>query len=252
MRKLLCTAGVLVLMALFLPGAAHPQTVGACGWYLERSVVTWTWVWDSARSMWTQVDYEVDTYNNGCGYRYYASRVWVANGTPGWLTASTSATFTITKSIIPTSLMTAALMGIDSIAPRARPRSVVRMSIDSIAPRSAIQTTHTRFATSISSDSSWPDRDPNPARPVFAGDRTFFGNAGRKRITQHQEPHMTLPAAGCGSGQSLSRSQAAQRCRRDCGRPRVDAGSTPSCWSEPGAPAHRESQRAGFGRVGSA
>jgi len=88
MRKLLCTAGVLVLMALFLPGAAHPQTVGACGWYLERSVVTWTWVWDSARSMWTQVDYEVDTYNNGCGYRYYASRVWVANGTPGWLTAS--------------------------------------------------------------------------------------------------------------------------------------------------------------------
>jgi hypothetical protein len=86
-RKLLGTVVVVLTMAILLPGAAHPQTVGACGWYLERNVITSTWVWDSWQYRWTTVDYEVDTYNDGCGNRQYASRVWVSDGTPAWLTA---------------------------------------------------------------------------------------------------------------------------------------------------------------------
>jgi hypothetical protein len=88
MRKLLGTVVVLVTMAIMLPGAARPQTVGACGWYLERSTFTNQWVWDNAWSMWTTINYEVDTYNDGCGDRVYASRTWTGNGDFTWLNAN--------------------------------------------------------------------------------------------------------------------------------------------------------------------
>ena len=87
-RKLLGTVVVLLTMAILLPGAARPQAVGACGWYLEQATFANTWVWDSRVNGWTTIDYKLETYNNGCGSRYYVSRVWTGDGTPTWLVAN--------------------------------------------------------------------------------------------------------------------------------------------------------------------
>jgi hypothetical protein len=69
----------------------------------------------------------------------------------------TRASFTMMKRAMPPSFMTAALIGIDSIAPAARPISVVRMSIDSMAASKLIQTRLERNPTCIS---ELPQPDP--------------------------------------------------------------------------------------------
>lgn len=88
MRKILAFIVALAGVAILAPGAAHPETVGACGWYRESSSFKNVWVYDYSVSGWTTIDYELDTYNNGCGSRYYVSTVWTGDGTPMWLQSS--------------------------------------------------------------------------------------------------------------------------------------------------------------------
>jgi hypothetical protein len=88
MRKVLALAAALAVMAILVPGAAHPETVGACGWYWESSRFNNVWVYDYSVGGWTTIDYELDTYNDGCGSRFYVSTVWTGDGTPMWLQSS--------------------------------------------------------------------------------------------------------------------------------------------------------------------
>jgi len=91
-RKILAFIVALAGVAILAPGAAHPETVGACGWYRESSSFKNVWVYDYSVSGWTTIDYELDTYNNGCGNRYYVSTVWTGDGTPMWLVVTAQKT----------------------------------------------------------------------------------------------------------------------------------------------------------------
>jgi|GEM_PF-7087012 len=102
---------VLVFAASLLAGGltvnpATAKNAGACGWYsVERwGPVGQTPVWDTRVNATTWLSFEIVTYNDGCGNRFYRLyewdttgtvallhldlRVWVCGGFQGWYTAN--------------------------------------------------------------------------------------------------------------------------------------------------------------------
>jgi hypothetical protein len=70
-------ATVLVLNPLRAP------TVGACGWYTLEATgpLGSAQVYDSNAGVWTWVNFQIETYNDGCGNRFYRLWEWVSSGT---------------------------------------------------------------------------------------------------------------------------------------------------------------------------
>ena len=65
---------------------ATATTAGACGWYVERNgPVGGVWVWDGSVGAWNLLQFEIVTYNDGCGSRFYRLYEWDSTGTPATL-----------------------------------------------------------------------------------------------------------------------------------------------------------------------
>ena len=71
------------LLSTFITGGLAASTVpaGACGWYQEDVQTAVVTTWDTYQNLSTYVAFELYTYNNGCGARYYHVDGFVGDGT---------------------------------------------------------------------------------------------------------------------------------------------------------------------------
>jgi len=87
----LARTAVIVLVAAVLAAGvrlnpATATTAGACGWYAERAgAVGGQWVWDSWAGAYDYVQFQIVTYNDGCGSRFYRLHEWTSTGTWAYL-----------------------------------------------------------------------------------------------------------------------------------------------------------------------
>jgi len=66
---------------LLNPVAAKP--VGACGWFIpeHNGPVGAVQVWDGRVGGWTRLEFQIITYSDGCGNRFYRLYEWDTTGT---------------------------------------------------------------------------------------------------------------------------------------------------------------------------
>lgn len=81
---ILFVASVLAVGVRVSPAAA--TTAGACGWYAEKAgAIGGQWVWDSWAGGYDYLQFQIVTFNDGCGSRFYRLYEWTSTGTWAYL-----------------------------------------------------------------------------------------------------------------------------------------------------------------------
>ena len=78
---ILLAAASLAVTSFVIAGVENARVVGACGWYTEHvNTGTTGPVHDSSNGATTYGYFYLTTYNDGCGDRYYNSKILLSNG----------------------------------------------------------------------------------------------------------------------------------------------------------------------------